>query len=448
MYKTRNTELPFIGNHLNVWCPSPPYVPYQRAYGYTGNAANWSPSTLAYQTDGELFAALCRTKYQRVLDGYAGGSTPGIFQAQGSEYFRSTERKRPIFNDCDHFRGRYTSLCYGALSPHARYPTLLIECYAYRDNPVASSVVPALEHHDGIDLNAARSRAWWEMQPRFEGELSMLNFIFEMKDFRDIARYGVDIFKRRTWLDIHRKRKSNKPALSNPSRLAAESILAYNFGIAPLINDLGAIIKQCRDIVRDAQQQFFEAGQDVQKSHYSETAFLEEVLVPSGGNYGTVRTTGTRTKTVFTATLEYRYNYSMRSQHDAFLKYWGLTGSFEALLNMVPFSFLLDYVVKISRALHAMETDPNVGLVPDQYCESLLTTHQVGQFVTGLSGCKYLVIDGQLVNGTSPQFTNGAETSRYTRWKTEPFRGLYVPKLSLPTGKQGLNILALLRTFL
>lgn len=447
MYKTRGTQNAFIGTRHNVWCPSPPYTPYTRAYGYTGNASAFYYG-FPYENDGELFAEFCDTKYQRALDGYAGVSTPGLFATYGSEYFQSTERGRPIYNDCDHFRGRYTSYTYGAYSPHARLAGWRVECYAYRDDPYPYAPLSSLEHTVGVELNAVRGRAWWEMQPRFEGEVNMLNFLFELKDFKDIVKLATKTLKSPRWLNVLRSKKAVKKALKDPSRPAAESILTYNFGIAPFVKDMGDIIKQCNEIVRDAQQQFFDDGTDLQKSHYSELVNEDEDLTTSSAFYGTRGQHGWREQTIFTATLEYKYNYSMRSQHDAFLKYWGLTGSFEAFWNMIPGSFLVDYFIKIGQALHAMETDPNVELVQNQYCESLLTSFEYGKFATGLSGCIHFVRDGVSIDSSSYHFVNGAQTTRYTRWRKQPFQGIYIPKLSLPSGKQGLNMLALARTFL
>lgn len=389
------------------------------------------------------------SRYNTALAGSNKGTvTKTAIYPPSAEVFTSTEEKRPKYNNCTHLKhtrinksfGYYTDWGerYRYVKPFWRltFPTP----FAFSDSDVA---------HAGLGtLNAARSRAWWEMQPRFQGEVSMLNFLFELKDFRDIMKFATnfryaEISKHLRHADDYLKRGTFDPTLP-----AAQHRLINEFAIKPLLSDWKRICEQALNSVVAVQEDFYQDGLDVQKSHYSEyLAEVESLSSIESDYYGTDIKLGYRTRTKFTATLEYTYKYTMRDLHHAFVRYWGLSGSFEAFWNAIPFSFLVDYFAKIGQALHAMETDPNVKTREIQYCESLLTTHEVGKFLVG-SSATHTHVDLEEVNMGSTPFITGGLSSNYTRYVCNPRKGLYVPKVSLPNSKQGLNMLALARTFL
>jgi hypothetical protein len=294
------------------------------------------------------------------------------------------------------------------------------------------------------------------MQPRFEGEISMLNFLYELKDFKDIMKHAAK-FDYRAISDNLRKLKSNflrqkrkglNGAPFDPSLPAANIRLVYEYAIKPTLSDVSTILNQLGIIVREAQQEFQLAGEESQKSHYSEEIIHTNSVVRKAASYGEGNLNSSR----FTATLSYKYDYAMRSDIDAFMTYWGLSGTWEAFWNAIPFSFLADYFCKIGKAVHMMERDRNVSLTTDQYCESVLNDSSYGVFTFADSTVKEQawVINGKYRNGplATPVFISGLRSTIFHRVLTHPNKGTATPRFSVPTWGQKLNMLALARCFL
>jgi hypothetical protein len=286
------------------------------------------------------------------------------------------------------------------------------------------------------------------MQPRFEGEVQMLNFLFELKDFKDLAKY---ILRPNASLKKLNKLLKSKPPRSmfDPTKPAAAGFLTWNLAIAPFIRDLASIHAQLATLVREVQQEFLSLGSEVQSSHYSETLEEESSLTPySGNNYWW--STGTHQETRFTATMHYQYAYEMRSTIDAFVKYWGLSLTAEAFWNMIPFSFIWDYFQGIAKSLHAMRIDKNVTLNVHEYAESLFTRFDKGYFVMPDERICCMVIDEDFLDGpyAYTKLLSGISGTLYERRVTEPDKGPALPKFKTPKQKQWMTMAAIVRCML
>lgn len=301
------------------------------------------------------------------------------------------------------------------------------------------------------DTRAMSSRAWWSMQPRFEGEISMLNFIYEMKDFRDIAKYALRLRSGFMWDNLLESlRKSLPECAAQPTKTAAQLHLVNAFAIKPLVADLLAIDQMLLKTVDDAQSQFAESGSKFQKKHYSE--IINQAGSWTNGEYNDSNMRfmkyGNVTVDRFTATLRYQYKYNVRSNWVAFMRYWGLRPTAEVIWNAVPFSFIVDYFIKIGNSLKAMELDPNVMLTRYQYCESVKRTLNAGAVGRVHPYVKVLFIDDVEQTDYEDIPLSGYFGSVYSRVTCQPNRGLYLPRTTWPNGAQALNMAALLRCFL
>lgn len=371
------------------------------------------------------------------------------------------------FNSCWHFKNRLVYLPFAHFTRAANGTLVAIyKCYA-RDLPLGGYQPNTSLGYAGFEMyDDASRRAWWSMKPRFEGEISMLNFLFELKDFKNIAKA---ITKLRNPQEIVDRLKSLKRSFSRaPSKLygatkttgevlntaqnlaqttavtAAELRLINEFAIKPLMSDWTSILGQAGEIVRDVQSDFKLRGLEPQVSHYSEEQILQNTLVPRSANayFGS---DGTFWKQKFTATHQYKYNYLMRDRSDAFMRYWGLNLTPEAIWNALPFSFLLDYFWAVGDALHFMNSDPNVSLLSKQYCESILQYYSSGYSCSGDQRA-IMLVDGQLASkGT---VITGYTSSLYQRRVCLPNKGMATPKFKLPSGKQGWNMAALATCFI
>lgn len=395
--------------------------------------------------------------------GYPIGSPEEYWQAEYNRYkaLRTLPQPIAVNNGYDVLEGengaqdKFNS-CHHVKTKTVNYPLLEV-CWLgryYGYDPYYRYVynVPLVEfnsvRHLGEVPLSVRSRAWHSMQPRFESKCNLLVSLFELKDFRDVAKaaYNCRFELYKLGEKFRKYRNKGVTETKDPTGGIAGLILTKNLAIDPTVKDVTDIMATMNKIVRDEQQKFAESGSDYQTSHYSEELYRTELVnwSPTYPWYGT----GYSRVTKFSATLQYKYDYTMRSTVDAWIKYWGLTGTFEAFWNMIPFSFVADYFICIGKSLHMMEHDPNVNLMDYVYGESCKTTYDSGAFVRKRNTGEVFIIDGKYITDSLPHIVSGSRGSIYTRGRCEPYYGPATPRLKLPSEKQALNIVALLRTLL
>lgn len=381
-----------------------------------------------------------------------------VYPHTGEEVFESTKRKKPLMNNCYHSKVQALNVPYGydAFRYNAIFNgTYYNQLYQYDHRRLSLPWPMALGDdllHVSTEASGAARRAWWHMQPRFEGEVDMCNFLFELRDFKTLARYALRPIAsyskiasklRRLRRDIARQ----KAQTGSVSRGAAGLYLTWELALKPLLSDLASIHAQLATLVRELQAEFKIAGSEDQSSHYSEPlGVVENLTTYSNNNYW--YQLGTRRKTLFTATMHYQYAYEMRSTVDAIVKYWGLSPTPETFWNAIPFSFIVDYFIKIGDSIHAMTKDPNVDLRMHDYAESLLTTVRTGYIVKNDDRLCCLVLDGQLDDSGKNHdgaLISGVQGTIYERRITRPNYGPALPRLKSPSMKQGMTMGAIVR---
>lgn len=386
----------------------------------------------------------------------------------GLQTFESTNRARPLFNACDNLRCQIVTLPYSIL--YERYNNPLQAYWKWLSiilpwhNIGSTSKAFNIGNVAWTDCEDSQRRAWWSMQPRYEAEVNALNFLWELKDFRSIARkfrkvnirnISRDLAKIRTRLRRELKKlrgkgslKILKESLDSITRLISELHLTKEMAIDPLVADTIVILDEASTVIEKVQEQFQVRGFAPQRSYYSETIEQIDNLSFSTTDYW--RPSGNFSDVRFNATLEYMYSYEMRSAHDVIRKHYGLDVTGQAIWNAIPFSFLVDYFIKIDRAIHDMAKDPNVDLKTVQYCESLNNVTQRGYHVVSdarVHGfyCPDLGIKSAETIGSRPNLLTGTKVSHYRRRVTQPNQGSALPRLTLPTKGQVRNLLALTR---
>lgn len=346
----------------------------------------------------------------------------------------------PKFNPCKHDKSEIICLPFSVYSYGGRTLDTLGELWTFQgySRQQGYSTLQqnqTLQHFNPFPSDVRR-RAWHTIQPRFEGEVSMLNFLFELKDFKQLAKFLL----RPNYGAIRR----TLSRLKDPTRLLSEGWLTWQLALKPLLSDLSAIHAQAQLVVREVQEQFQLAGEDVQKTHYSESwPSLEITSSPRA-----YIKAGTLIDERFTATMRYTYEYRMRSTVDAFMHYWGLTMNAETFWNAIPFSFIVDYFIKIGDSLRAMRRDKNISLSVSEYCESMYTLKHIGFWYEPSDVSRLLVLDEQQVNAEHRHPLTGHKVSLYTRRVTKPLKGLYVPRIKAPSIKQKATMVALVRCML
>lgn len=438
--------------------------------------------------NGRYFnSAMIRTVYELatfskmdfLLDRYAAGMAAANATLAtapttlGGQIFASTNLKPPRYNSCTNLKYVHMNLPYCCIYRNYAYwsGNFYWDRAFWRDPQWVGDVTTALPFSDWLSLYNVRKLAWGNMQPRFEGDISLINTLFEMKDFRFLAKHalkydyrGISAFfwtlKRnlaRTSANIRallkRSASSRFPefeAARVVSRVASELWLTKTMCIDPTISDALAIHAQMAEIVIDKQREFYDRGQTRQASHFSYTLKEEQMLTQTADNNYRYKT-GTHYKTVYNATHSYLYDYAMRNHIDALLQYWGMSLTPEALWNMIPLSFVIDYFIGVGDSFHAMKRDPNVTVRGSQMCESVLVSARGGRFTSGNASVVGWVVNGHYLPGSTALYQlAGYDSSAYRRHSVQPsdFKGAPLPQLKLPSWTQGANLVALVRCFL
>jgi hypothetical protein len=377
----------------------------------------------------------------------------------GTQVFDSTNRPKPLYNNCSNSKTRFIGLPYGYWTQKYNNATTLYKVPFMRMGlPYGCGPVDAPTRVDWSESQFASNRAWATMQPRFEGDFQALNFLFELKDFKNIAK-SISALRPSQIVGTLKKARARiraaQRAVSNGStssrlietarcatRSAAEVVLIKHFAIDPTVRDLVTLHSQMLASVRDAQHRFRDSGLTGQSRHYSEEiSRVDQTTVGTYNSYWYRK--GFMKTDLFTATMSFSFDYDMRDTMGAFSRLYGFGLNAGVVWNAVPFTFLVDYFVKVGDAIESMQQDPNVHLDLNQYCESRLVTLR--------SGVMY-VPDGRIhcfiVNGAVPekdQTLTGYEGSYFQRRVVSPSKGIVLPKVKLPSVKQAVNIAALVR---
>lgn len=426
---------------------------------YWNGGGSYAPSSPTYIPYGDLNKAF--TVYFEFMGKAI--TTRSLSSWLGAQSFTSDTRAIPKYNYCWNSKTRLT--CHPILyftGYSATWPLQISGRQYYRFTLPAgtSSILDLGEGIDWSESSSASSRAWWSMQPRFQGDFDGLNFLYELKDFKTIAKHITALRPGR----IHQTLKRVKSAIgrarraveqgtatrraaitaSAATRTAAEGILIKHFAIDPTVKDLMSLHHQLKQLVDDVQHRFRDKGLESNTRHYSETIAEVDSTTAYAQGYGNILV-GKTFKDVFTATMTFTYDYKLRDTFDALKRYYGLQLNAGVVWNAMPFTFLVDYFVKVGDAIENMSTDPNVVLHQHQYCESRLKTANSG-IVWGGSGTYptfAVIINGR--EGRIWQPITAYTGSLYERRVVPPSKGMALPRVKLPSVKQAVNIACLVR---
>lgn len=360
-------------------------------------------------------------------------------------------------------------------SPH--YPTIWVEA-----GQVATS------HGARVNDQGFSARAYWSMRPKIEGEVNALNSIFELKDFADIASYmfkpdglarflgnnmgklykalatmGEGHHMGKSYFGRHLRSRSRKPAttakdwLSQPgvvmrdmTKLSASAVLTWNLAIKPTIQDCMAWHAAAQTDVWKYLQSKKTMGEEGERSHYSENEVLTSNLV-SGTYNRYVFGEGKHVSLTRTATMVSKYRMLWKNFESIYPVWWGLELGADEIWNMLPLSFVLDYIWTIGKSLEYMDREDNILILGEDYCESVKVEAGSGIFIRQSYRTPIVVIDGEYHNRRSrekPLLVSGTYGKYYRRRVMDPYKGPALPKLKLPSPKQAVNMLALARCIL
>lgn len=224
------------------------------------------------------------------------------------------------------------------------------------------------------DISILNQRAINAMMPNIKADLSSLNSLYELKDFKPLVDAIVKLKPSRAlalnvlrWIKLAASSdvKVLEMPLSSLSRFVAGNFLQWKFAISPLISDitaLQAVITKYKSRLNNLvsregrlQTKHFTAVFDEFTNHSDWETGPTGFIRPFEGfnaciDYVTRRRV-IHEPTVFHAQIQYNYNYTgYQRQHAATLSALdslGVNFNPAILWNALPFSFVLDWFVNI-----------------------------------------------------------------------------------------------------
>lgn len=229
-----------------------------------------------------------------------------------------------------------------------------------------------------VDWSSLSTTALTTMLPTLGGENSLVNFLLELKDFKSLVK----------WWDgsIHKKVGVIESALGYRARFdkplakLSKSYLSYSFGWRPLYSDVVSLIQDVSTFTdrlvklwqrsKIPQQKYF--GTWVAGSSFTGATLLANGISgdgPTGGWIGPAlnkircraviaKSDGIR----YHATLRYRYEMppgwrTVAGVLKGYLDLLGVSRNPATLWNAIPFTFIIDWVVNVSKYLNSLRVD-------------------------------------------------------------------------------------------
>jgi hypothetical protein len=244
------------------------------------------------------------------------------------------------------------------------------------------------------DLDILTAQALRSMLPLIRAELSVLNSLYELKDFKSLPKTILaikDFFSSFGSGFISKIKELN--------RLDADLYLQAQFNVKPLISDIHGIYAALSRVHSRVNDLLTRAGK-LQVGHYRRTLTeyqdvedrvvkdsssedLLGVVIPLGDlgltydcNYYESKRTVSYSPTTFHAQVQYVYNYDALQTAQAQL--WGLLDAFginmnpAIIWNAIPWSFVIDWFFGVSRWLDSYKVEnlkPQINIL--QYLWSI-----------------------------------------------------------------------------
>jgi hypothetical protein len=298
------------------------------------------------------------------------------------------------------------------------------------------------------------------MWPEIKSELSILNSLYELKDFKNLPKLWSQTSKALTGLTylgpsarVFRSLRELNRWLRSPSRkgLTLKQLVAattgqylnYKFAIAPLVSDVLAIERAIQR-TDEAIKRLIEEQDRLHSSHFRKTLkpddigalmFTEETAPWNGSKWWWYQLTSEFSGPI-TYTASMRYNYRVpqmlleHAQTLGRLDAIGIQFNPAIIWNAIPFSFVVDWFLKVGKTLDGMKT---ANLAPIVNIEGF--SHSV----------KYEMIDGiyqesyrDLKNDPTLQVSSMKILKR-TRVRRIYIRKPFIPSFIIPIDKSGFS---------
>lgn len=217
------------------------------------------------------------------------------------------------------------------------------------------------------------------MMPGIKAELSLINSVIELKDFRSYltllkgAKSKIKYLAERIPSMLKNSMKSPGKVIRSLPRKAASAFLSWKFAFEPLLSDISSIHSALTRTERRMNDLVTRAGKR-QRRHFTFYWVESPDSFETNGDPGFVQPPGLfntiglynverrviNKPTIFHAEIEYNYNFTQyQLEHARVLSYLdalGINPNPAIVWNALPWSFVVDWVFGVSRWLDSMKT--------------------------------------------------------------------------------------------
>lgn len=253
----------------------------------------------------------------------------------------------------------------------------------YNDENATSFVSPP------DDLDELMERSLKSLLPLIRSELSILNSVYELKDFKTLPRTirNIERATRRN-LAVHGQRfrlafRGTRKSLRRLLHATADGYLQSQFNLLPLLSDITGIYRALRRTERRLNDFISRSGKP-QHRHFradlvskSESALDQNSVAPSYAFLSGKPTAAmlyqrfvNTDASVFHAEIEYNYNYTRyQLEHArvlALLDAVGINFNPVIIWNAIPWSFVVDWVLGVNTWLSQQRIgnmDPKINIL-------------------------------------------------------------------------------------
>lgn len=276
------------------------------------------------------------------------------------------------------------------------------------------------------DLDNLLLRGFDALRPKIKPNASLLNSLYELKDFRSLPRtiakckqltehllplIGGDVQK---W-----RRLRGLKTFKQIAKAAADGFLQWNFNLAPLVSDIAGIHSALTDARKQLSKLRARAGTRM-RSHWGcdiLDSYPSGVLTQYAQQLGP--NNGARTRDVYKWSKEWRYGpsrFTFTLDHSftlssvgaldlemaALLDVIGVNLNPAIIWNALPWSFVVDWVVGVNAALSKFtKTNVTIDTVIHQACWSWLVRRDLELWVSYDSISEAVIKDSQTLRQRS-----------------------------------------------
>ena len=249
------------------------------------------------------------------------------------------------------------------------------------------------------------------MLPKIKAEMSLINSVIELKDFRQtvsnirkLANIPLTEAGRKVFKALSRSQSGTmkQVALRNTAN-GSSAFLYWKFAVAPLLSDIAGVSRAMSRVERQINDLITRSGR-TQVRHF--TTFVDDLFEePYGKSYGWYilgpslpwypRIIGNKvnrrtipTRSVFHAQVQYNYNYTAYQREHArvlaLLDSVGINFNPAIIWNAIPWTFVIDWVANVSSWLDQFKV---------QNMEPMINIHR---FLWSIKRRRFITADMQI----------------------------------------------------